>query len=95
MIIKKWKYKNVTRNGVVKSGGAVKVKKGLYTSIDDSCKIISCKCYKGHWISVNLGYNNKQKSVSGRTFYFDSMKEFNDFKMQTPFKDLQTIFHQY
>ena len=79
MITKTWSYKNVNQKGILKSGGSAELKKGIYSSILNSCDIESCKCVKELWATINFGYNKKRKSISGITFYFDSLIEFEGF----------------
>lgn len=79
MNTKEWIYKNVSKSGAISSGGFIEIKKGLYTSLHNRCKISDCNCIKKHWFCINFGYCKKDKSVSGITFYFDSISEFTDF----------------
>jgi hypothetical protein len=79
MTTKNWTHKNVNAKGVVKTGGSVNVIQGIRTSLTNGCKIPTCKCIKGFWVSVNFGYDKKNKSVSGITFYFDNSIEFDNF----------------
>ncbi len=70
MIIKNWTHQNANKKGILKSGGSVKIEKGISTSLTCSCTINNCKCNKEFWLSINFGYNTKDKTVSGITFYF-------------------------
>jgi hypothetical protein len=79
MTVKEWRHENVNSKGMVKSGGGVSLKKGISSSVQNGCTIKGCKCIKGHWISINLGYNLKDKSVSGFTLYFRTAKEYHEF----------------
>lgn len=79
MITKIWTHKNVTQKGIVKSGGSVNTKEGIYSSLSHSCSIGSCKCAKGLWVAMNFGYDKRRKSVSGITFYFDNSIELAEF----------------
>lgn len=79
MTIKNWTHQNVNAKGVVKTGGSVITKQGIYTSLTHGCTIPTCKCIKGFWVSVNFGFDKKSKCVSGITFYFDNEIEFNNF----------------
>lgn len=78
MITKNWLHKGVSKKGVLKSGGSVEIKKGIYTSIN-GCPIKSCKCKKGPWLLVNFGYDKYRKEVSGITYYFKNSIEFYEF----------------
>ncbi len=79
MTIKKWTYNHVNKTGILKSGGSVHTKKGVYSSELHGCSTGLCKCTKEDWVSINLGYNAKEKTVSGITFYFNNPIEFNKF----------------
>jgi hypothetical protein len=79
MTVKEWHHENVNSKGIVKSGGGVSLKKGISSSAQNGCTIKSCKCIKGHWVSINMGYNTKNKSVSGFTLYFKNAKEYHEF----------------
>ena len=74
-----WTHENVNKKGIIKSGGGVQIKPGIYTSIFHSCTLKSCKCSKDHWVCINFGYDKKRKSVSGITFYFQNDVEFSNF----------------
>jgi spore coat protein U-like protein len=77
MEIKEWVHKNVSPDGFLKTGGRVKTEKGICTSQTDGCTIKTCRCVKGHWVSLNFGYDKKQKTVSGITLYCTNKKEYN------------------
>lgn len=79
MTTKKWTHQNVNSKGFLKTGGAIITTPGIHTSPTHSCTIPICKCINGFWVSINFGYDEKNKSVSGITFYFDSAFEFNNF----------------
>ena len=68
MTSKVWTHKDVNSEGKVKSGGSVVFKKGIYTSLSHGCKIDSCKCRKGFWLSINFGYNKKERQYPGLQF---------------------------
>lgn len=79
MIIKNWTHKHVDKNGILKSGGSVAIKKGVHSSSSNGCKIELCKCQKGLWILINFGYDKIRKSISGKTYYFENSIEFTSF----------------
>ena len=82
MTIRSWIYNNVNKKGVVKSGGTVETKKGINSSKLHGCTLPSCKCIKGDWVSISLGYDAEKKTVSGITFYFDNSAEFEEFLLK-------------
>jgi hypothetical protein len=86
MTVKQWHHENVNRKGMLKSGGGVSIKKRITFSSKDGCTIENCKCGKGYWVCINLGYNTEKKSVTGTTLHFDSAKEYNAFIKNSSFE---------
>jgi len=79
MKITHWKHENVSLNGKVKNGGAVKTDVGIdFSTPDGNCGMDGCHCSDGHWMSICFGYNKKEKSVSGITINFGSRLELEE-----------------
>ena len=81
MRIEKWKYNNVTPDGIVinefgEENGAVIITPMIRMSQKNGgCNIDNCKCSKGHWIMIGCGIDLESGSVEGITAFFDNWGE--------------------
>lgn len=68
-------YKNVRKNGTLKSGGSIYVE-GTIQSSDPKggCGLGECNCSEGHWLSIVMP-RTKSGSVRGLLVTFKDRKE--------------------
>ena len=80
MKITKFKHKEVEKNGIIKSGGAVITKGGIII-VKGSCDLLGCHCSDGYFLSIVLPLKNK--IVEGIEVRFKDYKEMkNELKLK-------------
>lgn len=67
-----YRHTGIAPNGDCKDGGAVYVKRVVYTSAPKGgCGLGSCNCSPGHWLLIGKPRTSKGV-VEGKTMYFKS-----------------------
>lgn len=68
-------YKNVRKDGTIKSGGAIHVEGTIqYSDPKGGCGLGECNCSEGHWLSIVMP-RTKSGSVRGLLVTFKNRKE--------------------
>lgn len=74
-----------SKNGKVKSGGAVLINGGIRMSSGEGCGLENCHCSDGYWISIfepiKIDDSNDEfnGTVEGISVHFDDKEEFDNF----------------